>query len=243
MHAIPAAPRRGPLPLSFGQESLLFLQRLAPESRAYNCLYPFRLKGQVNLVALDRSVRELVRRHEILRTTYSEIEGRPVQIIDQGTSLRLDVADLRHLSQDEREAEAASRIDAEAQRIFDLERGPLLRAGILRLGSEDHILWLHLHHITTDGWSMEVALREIAAYYGGFSQGDRAPLEAPRIQYADFAAWQRENLKDDALAGLLAWWKQSSWTHRPCSTSRAITVARPSRASAAPPSRSSCSPR
>jgi amino acid adenylation domain-containing protein len=208
MHAIPAAPRDRPLPLSFGQESLLFLQRLAPESRAYNCLYPFRLKGQVNLGALDKSLRDLVRRHEILRTTYSEIEGRPVQIIDWGTSLRLDVADLRHLSPDEREAEAASRIDAEAQRIFDLERGPLLRAGILKLGSEDHILWLHLHHITTDGWSMEVALREIAASYGGLCQGDGAPLESPRIQYADFAAWQRENMKDDALAGLLAWWKQ-----------------------------------
>ncbi|WP_437297431.1 amino acid adenylation domain-containing protein [Sorangium sp. So ce426] len=206
--AISPVPRLGPLPLSFGQERLWFLQRLAPESRAYNCLFPFRLRGRVDVGALDRSLRELAQRHEILRTTYAERDGRPVQIIAPQSSLQLNVMDLQHLSPDEREVAAHQRINAEAQTVFDLERGPLLRACLLKLGPEDHILWLHLHHIATDGWSIELAFRELALLYDGHRRGAPAALPELAIQYADFAAWQREQMKDSARAALLAWWKE-----------------------------------
>ncbi|WP_444547642.1 amino acid adenylation domain-containing protein [Sorangium atrum] len=206
--AITKVPRLGPLPLSFGQERLWFLQRLSPESRAYNCLFPFRLRGHVDVRALDRGVRELAERHEILRTTYAERDGRPVQVIAPQSSLQLDVVDLQHLAEGEREVAAHQRINAEARTLFDLARGPVLRACLLKLGPEDHILWLHIHHIATDGWSMELAFRELAVLYDGHRQGAPAALPELAIQYADFAAWQREHVKDDAHAGLLAWWKE-----------------------------------
>ncbi|WP_437972165.1 amino acid adenylation domain-containing protein [Sorangium sp. So ce260] len=207
-HAIPRGTRTGPAPLSFAQERMWFLHRLAPESRAYNCLCPFRLTGDIHVAALDRSLRELVRRHEILRTVYTEIDGHPAQIVAEDASFRLDVADLQHLSEEEREPRAEQLLDAEAQRIFDLKRGPVFRAGLLRLGPRDHVLWLHLHHIAVDGWSLEVAYREIAALYDAFRR-DAPPLlpDAP-LQYADFASWQREQLTDERLSDLLAGWKQ-----------------------------------
>ncbi|WP_437327214.1 amino acid adenylation domain-containing protein [Sorangium sp. So ce381] len=206
--AISPVPRSGPLPLSFGQERLWFLQRLAPESRAYNCLFPFRLRGRVDVGALDKSLRELAQRHEILRTTYAERDGRPVQLIAPQSSLQLNVMDLQHLSAEEREVAAHQRINAEAQTLFDLERGPVLRACLLKLGPEDHILWLHLHHIATDGWSIELAFRELALLYDGHRGGAPAALPELAIQYADFAAWQREHMRDSARAELLAWWKE-----------------------------------
>ncbi|WP_437928193.1 amino acid adenylation domain-containing protein [Sorangium sp. So ce291] len=206
--AIAKVPRLGPLPLSFGQERLWFLQRLAPESRAYNCLFPFRLRGQVDVRALDKGLRQLAQRHEILRTTYAERDGRPVQIVAPQSSLRLDVMDLQHLSEEEREAAAHQRITAEAQTLFDLEGGPLLRACLLRLEPEDHIFLLHLHHIAIDGWSIELAFRELAALYDGHRRGVPPALPELEIQYADFAAWQREHMRDGARSELLAWWKE-----------------------------------
>jgi amino acid adenylation domain-containing protein len=203
---ITTVPRHGPLPLSFGQERLWFLFCLAPESRAYNCMFPFRLTGQVDVQALDRSLRELVKRHEILRTTYVEIAGRPVQVISLSSSFRLDVADLQHLSPEERETEARDRIDAEAQRVFDLARGPLFRAGLLRLAGGDHVLWLHFHHITMDGWSTEVAFRDVGALYDSFSHGRPPALPEIPVQYADFAVWQRKYMDSDALSSSLSFW-------------------------------------
>ncbi|WP_437590514.1 amino acid adenylation domain-containing protein [Sorangium sp. So ce1000] len=206
--AISPVPRLGPLPLSFGQERLWFLQRLSPESRAYNCLFPFRLRGHVDVRALDRSLRELAQRHEILRTTYAERDARPVQIIAPQSSSQLDVVDLQHLAEEEREVAAHQRVNAEARILFDLERGPVLRACLLKLGPEDHILWLHIHHIATDGWSMALAFRELAALYDGHRRGAPPALPELAIQYADFAAWQREHMGDEARSALLAWWKE-----------------------------------
>ncbi|AUX22495.1 peptide synthetase [Sorangium cellulosum] len=206
--AIPRGARTGPAPLSFAQERLWFLHRLAPESRAYNCLCPFRLTGEIHVPALDRSLRELVRRHEILRTVYTEIEGRPAQIVAEDAAFWLEVADLQHLSEDEREVAARQLLDAEARRLFDLTRGPVFRAGLLRLGPRDHLFFLHIHHIAVDGWSLEVAYRELAALYEAFCQGAPSPLPDAPLQYADFAAWQRALLTDEALSELLAGWKQ-----------------------------------
>ncbi|WP_437852408.1 amino acid adenylation domain-containing protein [Sorangium sp. So ce363] len=207
-HVIPRGARTGPVPLSFAQERMWFLYRLAPESRAYNCLCPFRLTGEIHIAALDRSLRELVRRHEILRTVYTEIDGLPVQIVVEDASFRLEVADLQHLSEDEREAEAKQLLAAEARRIFDLKRGPVFRAGLLRLGPRDHLLWLHIHHIAIDGWSLEVAYREIAALYEAFRRDAPPPLPHAPLQYADFASWQREQMTEETLSELLAGWKQ-----------------------------------
>ncbi|AUX45571.1 peptide synthetase [Sorangium cellulosum] len=205
--SIPAAPRRGPMPLSFGQERLWFLSRLSPESRAYNCMFPFRLTGPVDVRALDRSLRKLVERHDILRTVYGEDEGRPAQIVNDDATVRLDVADLQHLSAEERATEVQQRIDAAAHTLFDLERGPLFQAGLLRLGPEEHVLWIHLHHLTMDGWSTEVAFRELGAIYERLKEGAPPALPELPIRYVDFAVWQRERMKGDALSALLGWWR------------------------------------
>ncbi|WP_437974247.1 amino acid adenylation domain-containing protein [Sorangium sp. So ce295] len=206
--AIPRGARAGSIPLSFAQERMWFLHRLAPESRAYNCFCPFRLAGDIHVPALDRSLRELVRRHEILRTVYTELDGQPVQIVAEDAAFRLEVADLQHLSGEEREAQAEQHLSSEAQRIFDLKRGPVFRAGLLRLGPRDHVLWLHIHHIAVDGWSLEVAYREIAALYDAFCRGAPAALPDAPLQYADFASWQREQMTEEVLSELLAGWKQ-----------------------------------
>jgi amino acid adenylation domain-containing protein len=205
---IQRASRQGPLPLSFAQERLWFLHRLTPGSTAYNCLYPFRLTGRINVLALGWSLREIIHRHEILRTTFSEIEGRPIQIVSEGIPFDLDVTDLQHLSMEERETEVRLRLDVEAAHVFDLERGPLLRAALLRLAPEDHVICFHFHHITIDGWSIEIAFREIAVLYEAFCRGARSPLLDVRFQYADFAVWQREHVRGEALSELLTWWKQ-----------------------------------
>jgi amino acid adenylation domain-containing protein len=206
--SLPRASRDRPLPLSFAQERLWFLQRLAPESTAYNCLYPFRLTGNLSAPALERSLGALIARHEILRTTYAEVDGRPVQIIAERAPFELERLDLEHLAPEDREAEALGRLDAEARQTFDLTRGPLLRAALVRLGPEDHILWLHFHHVTIDGWSIEIAFREIAALYQAFCRGARSPLSPVSFQYADFAVFQREGAEGAAPAELLAWWKR-----------------------------------
>jgi amino acid adenylation domain-containing protein len=200
---IPGAP-----PFSFPQERMWFHYRLAPESRAYNCLFAFELTGELNISALDQSLRAFVQRHEILRTTYSEIEGRPVQLIASADSFRLDVADLQHLSGEGREAEARARIDAEAQWSFDLEHGPVFRAGLLRLAPRTYILWCHFHHIAYDGWSFQIMQQELGALYESFCRGIPPRLTDLPIQYGDFAVWQREHLKDNAFTDHLAWWKQ-----------------------------------
>ncbi|WAS99550.1 amino acid adenylation domain-containing protein [Nannocystis poenicansa] len=205
--AIAGAPRGEPLPLSFGQERLWFLKRLAPGSRAYNCMYPYRFTGALNVPALDRSLRALVERHEILRTTYAEIEGRPVQIVHERGAYRLDVVDLRHLPAEAREAEVRERLEAEGQQLFDLERGPLFRAGLLRLAEDQHVLWLHFHHLTMDGWSTELAFREISALYANFCEDAAPPLAELPLQYADFAVWQRTHLSEESTAALLRYWK------------------------------------
>ena len=205
---IPKAPRGAPLPLSFAEERLWFLHRLAPESAAYNCPALFRLEGPLDAGALEQSLRELARRHEILRTTFAEVGGRPVRVIGDGGDLRLDIDELFPLPPDAREAEARRRLDAEAARPFDLSRGPLFRARLARVRPEAHLLLLNLHHIVTDGWSMEIVLRELGALYAARCQGAPSPLGPVAVEYADYAAWQREAQGGEATAGLVAHWKE-----------------------------------
>ncbi|MCL5997211.1 MAG: amino acid adenylation domain-containing protein, partial [Chloroflexi bacterium] len=201
-------PRSGDLPLSFAQQRLWFLDQLQPGTVAYNIPSAVRLMGALDVPALERSLDELVYRHESLRTTYTSIDGQPRQFIAPAFHLPLTIEHLNYRSPDEREAEALRLAAEEASRPFDLARGPLLRIRLLQIDERDHIILLTMHHIVADGWSMGVFVRELAALYAAFTSGQPVPLPALPIQYADFAVWQRQWLQGDVLQAQLAYWEQ-----------------------------------
>ncbi|HEX7184605.1 MAG TPA: amino acid adenylation domain-containing protein [Thermoanaerobaculia bacterium] len=205
---IPRRTEPGLAPLSFAQERLWFLARLTPESPAYNIARAFVLQGPLEPAALEQSVREIVRRHEPLRTTFVASGPALAQRIDPVPALLLPFIDLGGLPAGVREAEAERLRHAEARRPFDLERGPLLRLALLHLGAEEHELFLTLHHIAADGWSVDVLFRELSELYALFSCGRPALLAELPVQYADFAAWQRERLQGELLERLLAYWRR-----------------------------------
>jgi amino acid adenylation domain-containing protein len=206
--AIPRRSGDGPAPLSFAQERLWFFDQLQPRSSAYNLPSAVRLRGAVDVPALERSLAEIVRRHEVLRTTVGIGPMGPVQVIAPAGPCRLPVTYLRDLPEPAREAEARRRAAAEARRPFDLEHGPLLRAELLCLAEAEHVLLLSVHHIVADGWSIEVLVRELAALYAACRAGAPSPLPPPPIQYADYAVWQRQWLQGDVLDRQLAYWKR-----------------------------------
>ncbi|MGZ3458804.1 MAG: amino acid adenylation domain-containing protein, partial [Archangium sp.] len=202
-------PRDEALPLSFAQQRLWFLDQLERGSAFYNVPAVVRLTGALEVEALERSFGALVRRHEALRTTFRTEGGAPVQVIAEEPVLAFCVEDLSSLSsRAEREAEARRRVEEEARRPFDLERGPLLRTKLLRLGEREHVLVLVMHHIVSDGWSMGVLVRELAGLYEAFSRGKPPPLAELPVQYADYAAWQREWLRGEVLEEQLGYWRK-----------------------------------
>ncbi|HKP82175.1 MAG TPA: amino acid adenylation domain-containing protein [Pyrinomonadaceae bacterium] len=201
-------PRNGPVPLSFAQQRLWFLDQLEPGLVAYNIPAAVRLVGQVDVAVLNWSLNEIVRRHESLRTTFDSINGQPVQIIAPALELTIRTVDLTGLPDEARETEAMRLSREEAQRPFDLIRGPLIRAVLLRVGSEEHVLILTMHHIISDGWSQGVLKRELSALYEAGVKGEHSPLPELSIQYADFAQWQRGWLKDDELDRQVAYWRK-----------------------------------
>ena len=203
-----AAARDQELSLSFSQQRLWFLEQLAPGTSAYNLVGALRLRGFLNLSALEQSLNEIIKRHEILRTTFHIIEGRPAQAIASSLTLTLSVETLEHLTKAEREAEASRLITEESRHSFDLTSGPLLRAGLLRLGEQEHVLILNMHHIVSDGWSIGILLRELTALYKSFVQDEPSPLPELPIQYADFALWQRQWLEGQVLESQLSYWKR-----------------------------------
>ncbi|MEW5926817.1 MAG: amino acid adenylation domain-containing protein, partial [Gemmatimonadota bacterium] len=200
--------RTGALPLSFAQERLWFIDRLEPGSAAYNIPVAWRLGGALDEAALERALGEIVRRHEALRTVFAEWDGSPAQVIAPFGAFALPVEDLSDLSEADREAALRRRAREEAARPFDLSAGPLFRAALLRLGAEDHVLLLSMHHVVSDGWSMGVLHRELSALYAAYRQGRESPLPELAVQYADYAAWQREHLRDGVLEGELAYWRE-----------------------------------
>ena len=198
-------------PLSFAQQRLWFLDQLEPDSAVYNIPDTHSFNGPLNLQALERSLSEIVRRHEILRTTFHSIDGEPVQVIAEAQPQQLEVIDLSELPQAEREAKAERMANEETMQPFDLTRGPLFRFRLVRLAPEQHILLLTMHHIISDGWSLGVLGRELAALYQTYSTGSTgqsSPLPELGIQYADFAVWQREWLQGETLEKQLAYWRE-----------------------------------
>jgi non-ribosomal peptide synthetase component F/aryl carrier-like protein len=199
-------PRAGDLPLSFAQQRLWFMHQMNPESAAYNTSIPVRLQGRLDVAAFARAVDEVVRRHEVLRTTFPNREGEPVQLINPAKPVPLPVVDLMALPDRDREAHRLA--SSHAQRPFDLQTGPLLQSLLLAMEPESWILVVIMSHIVSDGWSRGILIRELITLYDGFSQGRPSPLPELPLQYADFAAWQRLWLQGEVLERHLAYWRR-----------------------------------
>ena len=197
--------RDGPIPTSSAQQRLWFLDQLAPGDASYNIPSAVRLKGDLDVPALGKALNEVVRRHEVLRTTFAAEGGVPHQLIAPDLDLTLAVEDLRTIEESDREDESR-RIEEEARTPFDLAAGPPLRARLLRLADREHILLVTMHHIAADAWSIGVLIRELAALYDAYRDGKPSPLPEPTIQYADYAAWQRTWLQGDAIRAQLDYW-------------------------------------
>jgi amino acid adenylation domain-containing protein len=207
MPSIERVRRDGPIPLSFAQQRLWFLNQMSQCSHIYNIPSALRLTGPLNVPALERSLNEIIRRHEILRTTFTTIDEQPVQLVAPSLVLTVPVVELRLLPAGRREEELLRLAADEASRPFDLTRGPLLRATLLRLDDEEHVILFTMHHIVSDGWSVGILIREFVALYRAFSSGRSSPLPELTIQYADFAHWQRKWLQGKVLEAHVSYWK------------------------------------
>jgi amino acid adenylation domain-containing protein len=201
MAALAPAPRAARYPLSFPQQRLWFMDRLAPDSHTYNIDTAFRLRGPLDVAVLIGALSGVVDRHEVLRTRFVEVDGQPWQEVLPAGRFVVPVVDLSELPREIRERELARIGREEAARPFVLSRGPLIRASLVRMGRQEYALLLTLHHIASDGWSEAILERELSALYHG------APLPALPIQYADFAVWQR-SWPAELLAGQVDWWSR-----------------------------------
>ncbi|HZI75532.1 MAG TPA: condensation domain-containing protein, partial [Gemmatimonadales bacterium] len=195
--------------LSFAQQRLWFLDQLEPGTATYIIPSAVRLRGQMDRMALAAVLDQVIRRHENLRTTFPSQQGRPVQQIAAEPTTGLVILDLRHLGAEVREREARRLAQQEVEAPFDLGRGPPLRARLLRLGEQDQVLLLSMHHIISDGWSSGVLIRELSQLYLGRVQGEAVTLPALPIQYVDYALWQRNWLQGAVLQEQLDYWKRS----------------------------------
>ncbi len=203
----PTIPRSnpGPAPLSFAQEQIWLHGQFA--KGLYNESVTVYRRGPLDLPTLQRSLAEVIRRHEAWRTTFKELDGHPVQIVQPPFELDIEAVDLRDLSSDKREAEALRQAREQSRVPFDMQRGPLLRAMLVRLGEEEYRLYFFLHHIIFDGFSIyRVFLPELVTIYNAFLAGKSSPLPELRLQYSDFAHWQRESLGNDQLNASRAYW-------------------------------------
>ncbi len=197
-----------PCPLSFAQKRLWFLHELQPDSSVYHVPVTFILKGKVNEEALNESLNRIIERHEVLRTNIGVVAGQPCQLISREARLQLELEDLTGLPEEERFGAALARARAEAERPFALSAGLLMRARLLRLGEQEQVLLLCLHHIVCDGWSMEVLFGELEQFYNSACTGAAARVRELPVQYADYALWQRERLQGAVLAEELGYWRE-----------------------------------
>ena len=207
--SIPRASRDEYLPLSFPQERVWFIQQLFPETLAYNFQSTLRFRGALDCKVLERSLDEIVRRHEIFRTTFPAIDGRPRQEIHKPWRVRLDVVDLMSLPEPERSQALENHISRELQQHFDLTKLPLIRWTLLRIAEQEHVL-LHVeHHLVHDGWSFNIFLAELLNLYRAFAEGKPSPLPELPVQFADFAVWQRQWMQGDVARAQLNYWRET----------------------------------
>ncbi|WP_158625826.1 non-ribosomal peptide synthetase [Corallococcus carmarthensis] len=200
LHSLPLVPgpRDGWLPQSFAQQRLWFISQLDTLGFSYNVPMVTRLRGALDADALERSLAEVIRRHDVLRTTFDEVDGQPVQRIGPAWDFALASTDVEA-------AKLPERLATEARRPFDLRRGPLMRGLLLRVADDDHVLMLVIHHIVFDGWSIDVLQRELNALYPARGQSPLPPLS---LQYVDYARWQRESFQGEELEDQLTWWRE-----------------------------------
>ncbi|MDB9513954.1 condensation domain-containing protein, partial [Kamptonema animale CS-326] len=196
-------------PASFAQQRLWFLDRLAPGNPFYNVSTALRLTGSLNLTALEQAFNEIVRRHEILRTTFVMVEGQLSQIIASELTVSLPKVDLQNLPLTQQETTVKQRAIAESQLPFNLQKGPLLRVKLLQLGTAEYVLLLNFHHIVADGWSIAVLISELTSLYKAFAKNQLSSLPELPLQYADFAEWQHQWLQGEVLETELAYWRQN----------------------------------
>ncbi len=195
------------VPLSFSQQRLWFIDQLEPGATLYNIPAAVKLNGELDREALQQTLTELVRRHEVLRTTFHNRDGRAVQVIHPAAPLEMPLTDLSQLPEAEREAEVRRLAGLEAQQVFDLSQGPLFVVKLLRLSEEEHVVLLTMHHIISDGWSIGLVINEVGTLYKAFREGSPSPLADLPIQYADYASWQQEHLSGETLETHLSYWR------------------------------------
>ncbi|NEN92492.1 MAG: non-ribosomal peptide synthetase, partial [Okeania sp. SIO3H1] len=200
--------REQAIPLSFAQKRLWFLEKMGLVGNAYNVPLTMHLVGKLDYVVLQKSLNQIIARHETLRTTFSEINGAPVQIILPSFELKLPLKDLSELTPSEQTTKLQQLLQQENEQIFNLEVDPPIRAQLYQLGTTEHILQITLHHIVTDGWSMTVLPKELSVIYTAILQDKPSPLPDLPIQYADFAVWQNNYLQGEILESQLNYWKQ-----------------------------------
>jgi amino acid adenylation domain-containing protein len=207
---VPMEPRRldDRVPLSFFQERIWFMDQWEPGLAIYSICQAYHLRGPLNVWAVEESVKGVVERHQILRTTFLRFEDQPAQIVAPCLNLTLQVIDLRALPEAERGEQSLHLANEEAKRFFDLAHGPLLRATLLQLGEDDNVIIFTVHQMVCDGWSMQIFLREFWELYKAFTFQRLPQLPEQSFQYADFAIWQRQWLKGDALTSQLSFWKE-----------------------------------
>jgi len=196
------------LPLSFAQQRLWFLNSLEPNNPAYNVMRAYRLAGKLDVPSLKHSLNEIIRRHEIMRTTFTIMDGKPIQVSAPVLNLPVSITDLSDLPETQRQAKVQQTLVDEAQYLFNLRQGPLLRATLLRLGENEHIFTVTIHHIISDAWSMNIFFRELKLLYPALSANRPSPLAELPIQYADFSVWQRQWLTGKVLETQLDYWKK-----------------------------------
>jgi len=198
-----------PVPLSFAQQRLWFLDQLeGGQTATYNMPFVWSLQGALNQEALQSSIQEIIRRHESLRTTFALALGQPRQVIAPQLDSEMSVLDLSDEETVERQERTERLIREEINRPFDLQQGPLLRTLLIRTGAQEHVFVLTMHHIVSDGWSMGVLIKELIELYNAYSSGKPSPLPELPVQYPDFALWQRQSLQGDVLEKQVNYWKQ-----------------------------------
>src|SRR6185369_8572244 len=201
-------PREGPLPLSFAQQRLWFIDQLEPGSPLYNMPVALHVQGPLDAGVLAICLGEIECRHEALRTVFAVRDGAPVQVILPAAPFALPLVDLSGLPENRRDPLSLRLAGEEALRPFDLTHGPLLRGVLLRLGQREHVAALTLHHIVSDGWSMGILVREVTALYAAFSEDLPSPLSELPVQYADFAVWQQSWLRGEVLENEISFWRE-----------------------------------